>query len=218
MIPEEKLIIEMIKAAEAQLDKRGWDGTAPQVTLLFVKDMGAVYGVEGLPSPIQPTDLDLQPGEGSAAAIAAIGKMFLEAVDEGVPPFLSDEAAAEFAGVMVNAEAWFLRSPYKDLPEPGRIGDHPDAKEARMVQILDCAGRFYQVNRVRGEEPDLLVTAGGDTEVRLVGDVPEGMRDMMLALCRSLPAGGADLEKIAALVQEEPGGFGGVGFSMSREL
>lgn len=187
LLPDEKLMIELVKAVERAQHKQGWDVEA---ALGYVyrrrQDDGAEF-LAVVPFPRQPQDLTEDVPE---------GLMYLGGIlrySEGVPPIVPVRAQKDFAGLLFMAEG------YEHDPE-----NQAEKREVRFVEMIDCAGRYYTATRRRGEDDvRWIIRQPRDPELRTVGRVVVGLRDLMVAIGQQLPAGAMDVEAVAEIGVEE---------------
>lgn len=187
MIPDQEAMRELALTAERELALDGWDDTPPMFGIILGHRADAVktYGV--LPFPVQP--YEIAPDD-VVGGLKAMGRSMVQFKPGKI---MQRGALADLAGVFFSSEAWHSTIP-EDQRDGRRLADIPGSQEARTVYILDTAGRFIFVQRIRGEKPTVEVTAAGKFDV--TGRLVDGMRMVLLAMAREMPLGTADLDAI----------------------
>jgi hypothetical protein len=198
VIPPQVAMLTLAETLEKVADKDGWD-QKPSLSTIYRHSGVAVEGVDAdlfhvIAFPAQPHQISANPGQG---LMFMAGRMLIG----DCPPIIPPHRQNDFAGVAFVCEGWLS---FKTLEERKgrRIADTPDGKEVRFAHLIDCAGRYYHVTRIRGEEPHSEVALPGDTETRVVGTIAIGLRDMMHAIGRQLPLGSMDLDAVRAIGAE----------------
>lgn len=197
VIPDEEVMLEVAKGVEAASGDE-WDEPSLLATV-FRRRVDDVMGMFVYPFAIQPYEIDDDPAQG---LLYLAGRLL---TDDNVPPLLpGDDMAKGFAGVLFKGEGW-MRAEVDDEAR-GALGDRrfadiPGSKEVRFVHLVDCGGRYYTVNRPRGEKPETLVIKPG-RELEVLGNVPIGLRDLLLAFGRQLPFGTMDLDALRGIGAE----------------
>lgn len=196
MIPDAAKMLEMARNLESLLDELGWDAAPPGLGYVFCAPDGACTV---MPFPIQPVDLS---NEGDAVQ----GLLYLGGHLRygGPPPLVPEHRLQQFAGLIFAAEAWYADSdliPDREA-DPRPLAEIPGARECRFVHLLDCAGRIHYVSRLRGEEPTSETIQPGDPDREVFGNIPVGLRDIMVAIGGQLPRGAMDLDTVAGLAAE----------------
>ena len=108
-----------------------------------------------------------------------------------------DDPAGELVGMAVRTEGWWVEShPDRDprghermnkMSGEGRLYQHPDRVEVRMVTAVDRHGVTYQVRHVRDGETEQLMMLPGREDLQLTGAVIEALDVMVHALTGAKP-------------------------------
>lgn len=187
------------EALEQSAAKDGWDQTA-FLGVVFRHRVPVGEMFEVAPFVIQPSAISDQPAQ---ALLFLTGKM----LTEDPPPLIPPNRQKDFAGVAFLAEGWQRIVSHDEMPPPDLEGrsfaDIPGSKETRFVHVIDCAGRYYCVNRVRGQAPTSEVATPGGKDIRPMGNIAIGLRDMMVAIGRQLPFGSMDLDAVRSIAAED---------------
>lgn len=199
MIPEKRIITGALKSLELAVHKQGWD-EAPVLMSLHSYEGDEFKAMAAIPFPIQPNEL----GPDGGKALQFIGEIMR--TEQDIPEFFTETMKHSFAGIAFVTEAW-MSMVEPDERDGRMLADIPGSKEIRVAFAIDCAGRAYHVQRIRGERPTVEITEKGIAEDgaprKLDGRVIIGLRDLAYGIARRLPLGSADLDAIAAIATEE---------------
>lgn len=195
MIPEERMMAGALKSLEAAVHQQGWD-EAPVLMSMHSYDGDGVTAA--IPFPVQPIEF----GPDGGKALKWIGEIMRT---QDVPEFFTETMKHSFTGIAFVSEAW-MNMVEPDERDGRMLADIPGSKEIRFVFAIDCAGRAYHVQRIRGERPTVEITEKGIAEDgaprKLDGRVIIGLRDLVYGIARRLPLGSADLDAIAAIAAD----------------
>lgn len=190
MIPDLQAMTELALTAEQELARDGWDDTPPMLGIILGRREGGVdtYGV--MPFPMQPADI----ADDVVGGLRALGGAMLQMKPGNLP---RAKGLKDLAGVFFSSEGWFNNTLTPDEIAGRSLADIPSSKEVRTIYILDTAGRFVFVQRIRGENPTVQVADPADKDAWDVGGrLVDGMRKVLIALAREMPFGTADLDAI----------------------
>jgi hypothetical protein len=184
VIPDEKDMLTVALKIEEQMHLHGWDQPGVLGVVMEADD----DHLATMPYPVQPEEM---PFENPAEALMHLADLTREMAAKGNLP--SAEVADYTAGLWYCMEAWALAPKLEQ--EGVKNADTPGALECRIVAMIDCAGRAYRVQRIRGKEPS----------ARRVGPDPRyeqtrvviGLRGILSALGTVMSAGAIDLEAVA---------------------
>lgn len=198
MIPAAEMMLKLAVTIEATAAKRGWD-EAPMLAVIFRQVVPGPRGhlFEVVPFPKQPQDISPDPAQG---LLWLAGVM----LTENPPPIIPAGRRDDLAGVAFLGEGW-MRDDVDTLDGAGRarrFADIPGSKETRFVHLVDCAGRYHFVNRVRGQQPTSLTVNPGDARFGIRGNITIGLRDLLLALAKEMPFGSVDLDAVRTIGTE----------------
>ncbi len=180
-------MIATVRHAEGIAHAAGWDN-APVLLLVNNTDGGEFLAVS--PAPHQPVHLDDDPVVGLAISAAA-----LESMNVPLDPLVADS----FAAFVWLHEGWSISMELTEKYPDRDPVDIPGAREVRQCIAVDCGGRYYQLTRVRGEEPELMVLRAGD-ERQPGGPVVHFLIRMVRAASMWAPPDSKNLEKLDALL------------------
>src|SRR4051794_23674928 len=148
-------MIQFARLLEEDIHKLGWDhspvlGVVIQLAPgLDSRSVGMTRGYGRFAMtlfPVQPADLPGPPGE----VLSRIGS----ACQAGrLKPTLPEEIGS-LCGVALVVEAWSNNTP-PDERDGRSLADIPGSKEVRNVTVIDCGGRVYFLERVRGKQPTI---------------------------------------------------------------
>lgn len=184
MLPEREDMIIFALHLEEIGEANGWD--QPPV-------LGITYGLDdglaSMPLPAQPVDFAVN-GD-VVGALMFIGEKMLKERRR-----LPSEFADKVAGVWFISEGWMHRDPGKWTG--GRISELPgdQRSEVRTCAMLDCAGRVYFVNRIKGEKPEVEVADPDSATFTTSGNVVDALRRILLAIGKGMSPGMIDVEKV----------------------
>lgn len=89
-------------------------------------------------------------------------------------------------GFLYHCEAFSVLGPGAASAVPGLVREHPDAKDSRIVHMVDTLDRVHHVHRIRGQVAALNLNAALD------GYITGSLRMLADATMRRLPDLGAD--------------------------
>lgn len=192
MIPEEYLIDFAIRHWEEDENEAGWDEPAKMMMALMMPG-GETFAL--MPTPVEPSRID--PHLPTAMRMAADGWE-----SQAVREIMARQDVLryqEVAGYFVCYEAWRTMTP-PDERDYRKVADMPGSVETRTVMGVDCGGRLYYLERVRGQEPTLEIFRAGDSRM-VGGDLSYHLIRLLKASMRFAPADTWDLPALNALMR-----------------
>lgn len=196
MIPDADAMEALARALEEVGHESGWDNQPAVLAVVIglrADDGDQAYGL--LPFPLQPHQVSPEPAQGLLKITAMLqpGEPMAKFVlPKGTP-------MDSFAGWGFMCEAWFSDVPPEDRDQR-RLADIPGSQECRIAHVVDCAGRYTAVQRLRGGEPTVDVVQPGAQEWEVQGNIPVALRDLVLAVGMRMPFGSVDLDAVRSLV------------------
>lgn len=194
MIPDPQAMISLANKIEQAAHHTGWD--EPPALGYVMRFDGGYRLIE---APVQPQQL----ASNTTAGLVELSKRLFRSTDKqrqalkDNPPLGS--VAPDVAGVVFAFGAWYTDVPIA-MRGGKRIADTAEAKEIRVVILLDCGGRLYRVDRVRGGKA--VATMYGPHHKgaeRTSGPVIESLRRILLAVGANMPDGTIDMEAVGAV-------------------
>jgi hypothetical protein len=191
MIPDQEAMITAAKKLEQVAHRRGWDA---EPCLGLVHYVGEGYRT--LPFPVQPHDLTPDVSSG----LLHIADTIFQGSPEARQALTGQdvELMGALAAVWFVSEGWMTDKP-RELREDQRIADIVGSKEVRFLVMIDCGGRLYFIDRIRGEKPTVDVVGPGQATTRADGNVVDALRRLLLAFGMAMPSDAVDLEAVSAL-------------------
>lgn len=185
---------------ERRANEFGWD--RPPLTLALFGEGGRLVGKV---MPIEVPD-----GAQLPEFLQYIGQMMVRYPfhPAGLAAKLTAQAG-DFAGYCLMHEVWINSSM---APEEARRPDRPmladivGTKEARVVYVADCAGRFTMALRHRGEGCTVSQSDDGKF-TRQGGRISVALRDMVLGTAQCCDPVTVDMEAIKNMLPELPFGL-----------
>lgn len=194
MIPDRDAMIDFVKHLEKVGDEQGWDAP-PVLGTVYANQIGYASSV----LPKQPVDI-ARDGDVVGALLFMANRM-LKTTGTGralLRELGTQHAIDAMAALWFLSEGWMTTKP-GELRKGARIVDLPRSQrlEVRSCFLVDCGGRVYYTHRVRGSEPEVMVSDPDDPQsFALSGNVADGLRRMLLAIGASMSTGMIDMEAL----------------------
>lgn len=182
MIPEPDDMMNFAATLEQTLDTKGWDQEALLALVLRVEAREMFDDVLPDPAmradddvfavvdfPIQPSQVAPSIGDG----MQMLAKFFNARAASPAPAALE-----KLCGLLMITEGWTNSIP-RSQRDGRMLADIPGSQEIRTVLIIDCGGRVYIAERVRGHEPTVRQHPN---PADYAGRLPQAMRDILLGI------------------------------------
>lgn len=190
-------MIDLARTVEEVGDSNGWD----QPAILGITYQSGPREFAVAMFPVQPAQIAGEDGD-VIGALMQIGNRMMRNTHEARRALAENDAVGmgdALAGLWLVQEVWMVeRVVIGGLGnlDIGSVAEMPDRQEARQCMLVDCGGRLYVRQRIRGQKPTEKTYEPDDPNTQVTGDVPAAMRRILLAVGTNMSSGTINMEML----------------------